>query len=101
MISSLHSRFGYAIDPEAANVPDASPLTLQMKALFSQVILDCCAIDKDSTLDMMRSYSTWTDLLDKERMPTSSLDEYYLRRVVNGGTRYVNVLQPLYHICFH
>ncbi|RDA89093.1 hypothetical protein CP532_2241 [Ophiocordyceps camponoti-leonardi (nom. inval.)] len=87
-LETMHKRLDYAMSPQETEKPDDLPLTIKMKRLYSEIILQCSTIDVGMTLDMVKSFSEhWLKVLDKETMPLSSLDDYFRRRVSDGGTR--------------
>jgi hypothetical protein len=87
-LASTHRRLDFALNPQATESPDDLPLSMKMKTLYSKVILECCDIDTLPTLDMMKSFSDdWLKVVDKQPMPMLSLDEYFRKRVADGGCR--------------
>ncbi|RCI12704.1 hypothetical protein L249_1254 [Ophiocordyceps polyrhachis-furcata BCC 54312] len=52
-----HKRLDYAMSLQGADKPDDLPLTMKMKRLYSEVILQCSAIDLRMTIDMVNSFS--------------------------------------------
>ncbi|PHH80665.1 hypothetical protein CDD80_345 [Ophiocordyceps camponoti-rufipedis] len=87
-IATAHKRLDYALNPEDTKSPDDSALSHKMKRLYSSIVLECCEMDAQPALDMIRSYSKeWLRVLNKEPMPTTSLNDYFRKRIQDGGTR--------------
>ncbi|RDA93524.1 hypothetical protein CP533_4005 [Ophiocordyceps camponoti-saundersi (nom. inval.)] len=87
-LESMHKSLDYALSLEDTERPDDLSSAVKMKWLYSEVILQCCAIDLRTTLDMMKSFSKqWLQVMDRKPMPHSSLDDYFMGRKDDGASR--------------